>query len=477
MHQEDGQDTSYTFGQVCGRSIDRQPYTFGGGHFKHIIYNDNMKTTVRLNAKVLPVIAGLALLMQIIDPSRVWVILLIGIGGAWLVCRWWARQLARSLRFEREMRFGWAQVGDRLEERFTLTNTFSLPATWVTLQDHSTLPDHYASVATGVDAASTSQRHVKTQCTRRGIYTLGGTTLETGDPFGMYTITLEDPTSSTLAVMPPVVSLPKFRILSSSGAGEGKPRRYSLEETINVSQTREMQPNDPMRLIHWKTTAHHSSTQNGWGSKFFVRQFEGAPAGDWWIVLDLDKACQLGTGWDSTEEHAVILAASLAAQGLNEDHPLGISINGENSEWIVPRRNEYQLRSLLKALAVASPSELSLNDYLTRVGGSLGSHCSLLIITTNTDVVWTQSILPLMWRGIMPTLFLLDPVSFGGEGNTKAISELFQTLSLPCHVIPKEMLDRPQARPGHEGEWEWRISATGKAVAVREAQADWRGLG
>lgn len=427
-----------------------------------------MKTTLRLNAKIFPVIGILAFVMQIIDPSRVWVILLIGVGGFWLVCRWWARGLARSLQFEREMRFGWAQVGDRLEERFTLTNQFLLPATWVTLQDYSTLPDHYASVATGVDGSSTAQWRVLTQCTRRGVYTLGGTTLETGDPFGVYTITLEDLTASTLAVMPPVLSLPAFQISSSGWAGEGKPHRHALQETINVSHTREMLPSDPMRLIHWKTSARQN--------KFFVRQFEGSPAGDWWLVVDLDQRSQLGTGWDSTEEHAVILASSLAAQGLNADHPVGLSINGNNADWLVPRRNEYQLRSLLKALAVASPSELQLKDYLQRAGQSLSSHCSLLIITANADLEWTQSLLPLMWRGIMPTVFLFDPVSFGGSTGTKAISQVFQSMSVPCHVIPKEFLDKPQARPGHEGEWEWRISATGKAVAVRAAQEDWRGL-
>jgi uncharacterized protein (DUF58 family) len=206
-----------------------------------------MKPVIRLNAKIFPLIGMLAFLMQIIDPSRVWIILMIGVGGAWLVCRWWARGLARSLQFDREMRFGWAQVGDRLEERFTLTNQFPLPATWVTLQDHSDLPDHYASVATGVDGSSTSQWKVTTRCTRRGVYTLGGTTLETGDPLGMYTITFEDPTSSTLAVMPPVLSLPKFEILASGWAGEGKPRRHALQETINASHPRQMQPNDPVR--------------------------------------------------------------------------------------------------------------------------------------------------------------------------------------------------------------------------------------
>jgi uncharacterized protein (DUF58 family) len=427
-----------------------------------------VKTTLRLNAKVFPMIGALALIMQIIDPSRVWVILLIGIGGFWLICRWWARGLARSLQFEREMRFGWAQVGDRLEERFTLTNQFILPATWVTLQDYSTLPDHYASVATGVDSSSSAQWRVLTQCTRRGVYTLGGTTLEAGDPFGVYTITLEDPTSSTLAVMPPIVSLPEFQISSSGWAGEGKPHRHSRQETINVSHPRAMQPNDPMRLIHWKTTARQG--------EFFVRQFEGSPAGDWWLLLDLDQGSQLGAGWDSTEEHAVILASSLAARGLNEDHPVGLSINGSNAEWIPPRRNEYQLRSVLKALAVASPSEMQLKDYLQRAGQSLSSHCSLLIITAHAGLEWTQALLPLMWRGIRPTIFLLDPISFGGSTETNLISEVFQSMSIPCHVIPREMLDKPQARPGHEGEWEWRISATGKAVAVRTAEEDWRGL-
>lgn len=437
-----------------------------------------MQPKIRLNARLFPLIGLLALVMQIVDPSRAWVILLIAMGGAWAICRWWARGLARSLRFEREMRFGWAQVGDRLEERFTLTNRFFLPATWVTLQDHSTLPDHYASVATGVDGGSTSQWKVSTQCTKRGVYQLGGTTLETGDPLGMYTITLDDPTSSTLAVMPPVLPLPEFHILASGWAGEGKPSRHVLQETINVSHPREMRPQDPVRLIHWKTTARHSISGDAEraNGKFFVRQFEGSPAGDWWILVDLDQNSQLGTGWDSTEEHAVILAASLAARALNTDHPVGLSINGENGEWLPPRRNEYQLRSLLKALAVAAPARMPLKDYLQRAGQSLSSHCSLLIISANADIEWTQSLLPLMWRGVMPTVFLLDPLSFGGSTNPRAISELFRSISVPCHLIPREFLDRPQARPGHEGEWEWRISGTGKAVAVRAAEDDWREL-
>ena len=268
--------------------------------------------------------------------------------------------------------------------------------------------------------------------------------------------------------MPPVLSLPKFQILSSGWAGEGKPSRRSLEETINASHPREMMPNDPVRLIHWKTTARQG--------KFFVRQFEGTPAGDWWMVLDLHKESQLGAGWDSTEEHGIILTSSLAAQGLNEDHPVGLAINGKEPDWLPPRRNEHQLRSPVESTGGC----LSIRDALERLSAKSrwipGQSLQLLVITACADADWTESLLPLMWRGIRPTVFLLDPVSFGGSTGTRAVSDTLQFMEVPCHVISRELLDKPQARPGHEGEWEWRISATGKAIPVRVAQEDWRGL-
>ena len=430
-----------------------------------------MRSTLRLNAKVFPVLAAIAFIMQILDPSRVWVILLIGIGGTWLFCLWWMRGLAHSLRFKREMRYGWAQVGDNIEERFTLENQFTLPATWVAVQDHSTIPDHHTSVATGVDGSSTSQWKILNRCTRRGVFTLGGTTLETGDPFGIFTLTLEDPTSSTLAVMPPVVSIPRFNILSSGWAGEGKTNPRSLEETINASHTREMAPGDPMRLVHWKTTARRN--------KYFVRQADSTHAGDWWIVLDLHKGSQVGTGWDSTEEHGVILATALISQGLDENHLVGLAVNGNESAWHVPVRNDYQKRALMKSLAVASPSEIDLKDYLGRTGKAFGGRCSLIIITANPNMEWTESILPLMWRGILPTVFLFDVNTFGEPGGGAKIDQVsgtLQSLGVPCHVIPRELLDKPQARPGHEGEWDWRITGTGKAVAMHKPVTDWRRL-
>jgi uncharacterized protein (DUF58 family) len=385
-----------------------------------------------------------------------------------LFCFWWVRGLQRSLHFEREMRFGWAQVGDRLEERFTLRNDFGMPANWVTVIDSSTLPDHHASIATGVDASSTSQWKINTQCTQRGVYTLGGTTLETGDPFGIFTLTFEDPTSSTLAVMPPVIALPQFQILSSGWSGDGRRNPRSWEETINASHTREMTPNDPMRLIHWKSSARHD--------KFLVHQFEGNPAGAWWLLLDLDRNVQRGQGFDSTEEHAVILSASIAARGLQNDHPVGLAVNAQEAALLHPRRNEYQQRALLKALAVARPSGMTSRDYLKRIGLSISSRSSLLIVTANANAEWTESLLPLIWRGVLPTVFLLDPNSYGDSVDLGALTYALESINVPFHVISRELFSNQQGHNGEAGKWEWRISGTGKAVAVKTPIADWRRL-
>ena len=95
---------------------------------------------VQLNTRLLPAMVVLLVVLQLTVPYQGWVALLVGFGGAWLIGYLWARSLARGLSLVREMRFGWAQVGDRLEERFTLTNKGWAPALWVEVIDHSTLP-------------------------------------------------------------------------------------------------------------------------------------------------------------------------------------------------------------------------------------------------------------------------------------------------------------------------------------------------
>jgi len=78
--------------------------------------------TIKMNSWLLPSLAIVTLITDVLTPYKGWRILTVALAGAWLVSYLWVRSLAKGLELLREMRFGWAQVGDRLVERFTLRN-------------------------------------------------------------------------------------------------------------------------------------------------------------------------------------------------------------------------------------------------------------------------------------------------------------------------------------------------------------------
>lgn len=429
-----------------------------------------MSKPLRLNARFLPALVGLLLVLQLLNPSEVWKTLLVFLGGAWLVGYLWARGLARGLRLKREQRYGWAQVGDELEERFTIENTGLFPATWVELEDFSTLPGYQASLATLVGATGATELTTRGQCSRRGLYLLGGARLKSGDPLGIYTVSLEYPASQTLLVLPPVIPLPSLELTPGGFSGEGRPRTHSPEQTVGAAGVREYQPGDALRLIHWPTTARHG--------KPFIRLLDGAPASAWWLLLDLEAAAQVGSGWDSTEEHAIVLAASLADRALRQRKAVGLALNGATADWLSPREGEGQRWQILRSLALASPGALGLKAFLERSRQTFRQRSSLVVLTSNLSADWVEALAPFRWRGIVPTVLLVDPASFGGADQAAGLSARLAQLGIDCHLITRDLLDRPEAHPGQRGRWAWRVSVTGKVVPVQQpADSDWRSLG
>jgi uncharacterized protein (DUF58 family) len=429
-------------------------------------------TRLRLKNRLLPILVIAALAMQLIEPYKVWMISLLALGGLWLWCYYWARSLARRLRLYREMRFGWAQVGDQLEERFTLQNDHWLPALWVEIQDDSNLPGYNASRGTGVDPLSYNSWQTHGTCTRRGVFTLGPTRLVTGDPFGIYEVEITDPSKAALTVMPPIVPLPSIEVAPGGRSGAGRPRSRALERTVNASSVRGYAPGDSLHLIHWRTTARHDSP--------YVRIFDGAPVGDWWIFLDLETGVQAGEGWDSTVEHSIILAASLADRGLRLKRPVGLVANGRELIWLPPQEGMAGARrwEILRALALAETGDISLGQLLERTRSSIGKQASLIFITPSTEPGWIEALLPILWRGAEATVLLLDRATFGSDGDSRPVASQLWKMGIANHLIPRQLLDRPEARPGQAGGWEWRITPRGRAVAVRKpADLNWKALG
>ncbi len=424
----------------------------------------------RLKVRLLPALIGLLLVMQLIDPYRGWVILLVGLGGTWLACYLWARSLARGLHLERQMRFGWAQVGDQLEERFTLVNTGWAAAVWVEVVDHSTLPDYAGGRVTAVGARSANRWSTKGICTRRGLFSLGPTSLLTGDPLGIFEVRLHHPAWTDLMVTPPAVALPTIQVAPGGRAGEGRPRSYAPEWTVSAAGVRDYAPGDSVSWIHWPTSARHDS--------LLVRQWDSTPTGDWWLVLDANQQVQAGSGWDSTIEHGVILAASLADRGLRDGKAVGLMAFGRELVWLPPQGGDGQRLRVLRALALAEAGTRPLADLLARTDHAIGRWASLVIITPDTGGVWLEALLPLMQRGSTPTVLLLDPTSFDDTAPPAAgLARQLTRWGIAHTVVSRDLLDQPEARPGRMGHWEWRTSATGRALPTRQpVDTTWREL-
>lgn len=424
---------------------------------------------IRLNLRLLPILVGVLLLLLLVWPFGGWRLLLAGLGGTWLVAYLWARSLAHSLRLVREMRFGWAQVGDTLEERFTLINHSWLPALWVEIVDHSTLPGYTASRGIGAGGNQENRWQTRGTCSRRGIFMLGPTTLRCGDPFGIYTVCLRNPASATLTVMPPVVPLPSIEVAPGSYAGDGHPRPAIYDRTVNTGGIREYRPGDSPRWIHWPSSAHHGS--------LMVRLFDGAPVSDWWIMLDLHADVQAGQGQSSTEEHGVILAASLADRGLRLGRSVGLIAYGKELAWLPAQPGDLQRLRILRALAQISAGRHPLADLIERARPALGRGPSLVIITPDTSGRWVTALLALLRGNAVPTVLLLEPSSFGGSGNMQATAALLAKQGIPHSIITRELLDRPEMRPGQQGTWKWRTLASGRVIPIQQpGDTGWRPL-
>ena len=442
-------------------------------------YNPIMNGRLRIRSMLLPLTTLALVVAQLVDPSPVWRGLLAAFGGLWLLTYVWARALQHNLRFRRAMRFGWAQVGDRLEEQFTIQNDGLMPATWLEISDASTLPGYSVARATGVDGQSQNTWTTDGICRRRGVFTLGNTRLVTGDPFGMFQVELIQPESVTLTVMPPVVPLPFDEIAAGGWQGEGRPRPNPVEQTASAESVRPYIPGDSLRLVHWPTSARQGEP--------YVRVLEGAPASDWWIVLDLDRRVQVGDEAESTAELGVILAASLMERGVRAHRAIGLVAAGDQAIWMRPEAGEKQRWNIMRALARIQPGDTALSLLIERLGPALGRDASLLVITPSAQAEWITALTRLAWRGITATAILIDTQGFsalrpvGGQPearpNAQALGELLSGAGISHHLVGRELLRQPEAQPGPGGQWEWRVLPTGKAVPIRRpADLSWKQL-
>ena len=416
--------------------------------------------------------AGLVLLLvEAVVPNRVWIALLVigagVVGGAYL----WARQMAGHLEVEREQHYGWAHVGDLLEERFTLANRSFLPVLWLEIDDDSDLPGYTARTVRSAESGQAVAWRSEGVCRQRGLFTLGPWRARTSDPLGLFEVVQDHPETQSILVYPPIVHLPALRLPRGAATGDGRSSRAALEVTANAAGVRGYVTGDAVNRVHWASTARRG--------ELMVKTFDLEPSGNLWIVLDMDSAVQAGEGEDSTEEYGVILAASLSNRALEENRAAGlvaygtaVPAGGGEPEplptLVMPQKGRAQQWLILQALArVRAGGRWPLQRVLAEMDRNLGRGTILAVITPSLDPSWVAGLMSPMRRGVAPTVLLLDPSTFGGEGDAAPLIKLLADLGVPAERIVQGMPFRPVVEHRPRGRPELKVlSGTGRVIAV-----------
>ncbi len=372
-----------------------------------------------LNIHLLPVLSGLLLILYIVTGYRGWLVFGLGLGGAWLIAWIWTRSLEKNLWLERKIHMAWATVGESVPEQIKLVNHGWLPALWVEISDDSTTLERPLKLVSDVDQHASRNRNISHLFKKRGLYSLGPTIIRTGDPLGIYTLTLHDQHASTILVTPPLVPLSHLRIASGGVSGDERRKQGGLERIISDTGLRNYVPGDSLRRIHWRASAHHDT--------LIVRQLESASTRDWWIVVDLDREVQAGSGENSTTELCIVLAASLALRGLRERRRVGMLLAGPNLVRIEPGSDLSQRWRILSALAVAEEGSRPLADLLALRRPSQAAMA--IVITPSTHPGWV-AVAEQGRRGSELLALLVNPQDFGGQGSRHDQGKVTSALAL-----------------------------------------------
>jgi uncharacterized protein (DUF58 family) len=243
---------------------------------------------------------------------------------------------------------------------------------------------------------------------KRGVYQLGPVEVTATDPLGIFAFTSEVGAATELVVYPAVEPLPWFFVPGGNPFG-GSPL-HTVEMRGEGSEfygIREYQPGDPLRRVHWRSSAH--------AGKLTVVEYEHDVSVDLTLVLDVAEGSDIGEGKESSLEYGVKIAASIAHLAAAEGHALRLVVPGYSDWREVGQRGTEALHHALDVLArVRADQKQSLLETLRILAGPVRRDSYLVLITPSWSKDLAEAIASLTDGGRRVTVVLLDADSFRG---------------------------------------------------------------
>ncbi len=433
------------------------------------------EAVIELRQPFVLIAAGVTLVWYILTPIPEVVMALGTLTGLVLVSYFWSRAMARGVIATRKLHYSAFQVGDELEETISVDNTSFLPVLWAEFADRSNIPGYTISSVRAVSGSGVLHWRAHTLCEQRGVYTLGPWDLLIGEPFNIFQVRLCHFEPKEIIVYPPLAPLPPYLLPHQNAVGSYRPLHQPLTaETINANAIRPYVTGDPLRRVHWPTTARKNN--------LFVKVFEPEASSNIWLVPDFDAAVQAGAGPNSTVEATVILVASLASQLLRERLPVGLFTLTEEPVAVLPRPDQAHYWALLRALVpLQATSNRPFAETLSRARSLASSQDLLITITPSLDPEWGRRLslsFPLRSGGSIrhrTQAILLDAASFlktveppDGEPKVAQLLSQLTGLGIAATIVHRQDIRPVLGAHGALRRWEFKTLGTGRVV-VRQA--------
>lgn len=419
---------------------------------------------IRLQQPVILVFLIGLFTLYIFMPIKVVVICLVTTAGIIMSAYGWVRSLAGHIHASRKLRYAAMQVGDELEENICVQNTGWLPVLWIGIEDHSDFPAYSIGVIRALDTSSKAEWRVNLICKQRGVFSLGPWEWVSGDPFGIFTVQRNYTKAQKMVVYPPLAVLPDEFLPKGKQVGDIRPIYQPwVSDSVQVSQTRPYQPGDPLRRIHWRTTARHQNP--------YVKVFDPEAASRIWLIPDLDPAVHSqnqSEDWqDSSEETMILLMSALASRLINDQRAVGLFAGIDPPCIVLPQRGPAFLWTILSEFAPLHTTQpVNLAEVLTSTRNLISARDLVIVVTPSLESNWMFN-LAQMTHSIGEReawAFLLDPTSFGLGGNPKAAQEQAAALGITTRMVRRGDIQPQVGGMGNLRRWEYLTLGTGRVV-------------
>ncbi len=359
--------------------------------------------------------------------------------GLNLLSRWWVRRATGRLHFRRILATERAFLGERVPVEVEVWNSGLLPLPWIHLRENLPLDLHIPTLIQRVVSLLPRERErirYELHGRRRGYYAIGPLFCRAGDLFGVTEVAWQGQTEDHLVVYPKIVPLPSLALPSLFPFGTLLSQQRLFEDPTRVMGVRDYQPGDSPRRIDWKTSAALGRLQ--------VRRYQPAISVEAFIMLNLNAAEYSRRGPSTAIELAIVVAASVASQLIEQRQAVGLVTNGADPlaaspgpRRLRPRKGRGHLMSCLDLLAriqvADGPETLPFSALMRQAGMGLSWGSTLVIVTSKEDEALMPTLIHLRRRGYLAVLVLVDPGAHFDPTKARA-----QQIGVPAYRIVRE---------------------------------------